>query len=48
MKVLGHVLFHLSFLRNCHTKSDHCFMTMDCLSVSKFEFIMLSVADIIS
>ena len=27
MKVLGHVLFYLSFLRNRYTKSDHCFMT---------------------
>ena len=47
MKPLGHVLFHLSFLRNLYTKT-HYFIPMGYILVRKFEFLRLLFADIIS
>ena len=44
MKLLGHVLFGLSFLRNLYTKKY--FIPMGYILVRKFEFLSLLVADI--
>ena len=48
MKLLGHVLFRLSFLRNIYTKTHHYFISMGYSLVRKFEVLRLLVADILS